>query len=109
MFVEKDFISEGSTLRGRWYSAQTKSEAPCIIMCHGTSATITMCLSDYASEFQKKGFNVFLFDHAGFGRSGGKERQLINPWLQAKGIAAAVSFVKKRDGDHSGKNYPLGR
>lgn len=74
MFVEKEFISEGSILIGRWYSAQTKSEAPCIIMCHGTSATITMCLSDYAAEFQKKGFNVFLFDHAGFGRSGGKER-----------------------------------
>lgn len=103
MFVEKEFISEGSILIGRWYSAQTKSEAPCIIMCHGTSATITMCLSDYAAEFQKKGFNVFLFDHAGFGRSGGKERQIINPWVQAKGIADAVSFVKKRDSDHSGK------
>jgi alpha/beta superfamily hydrolase len=54
-----------------------------------------MCLSDYASEFQKKGFNVFLFDHAGFGKSGGKERQIINPWVQAKGIAAAVSLLKK--------------
>jgi hypothetical protein len=29
--------------------------------------------------------------------------KLINPWLQAKGIADAVSFVKKRDGDHNGK------
>ena len=103
MFVEKDFISEGSKLRGRWYSAKKKSEAPCIIMCHGTSATITMCLSDYASEFQKKGFNVFLFDHAGFGRSDGEERQIINPWVQGRGIADAVSFVKKRDGDHNGK------
>ena len=109
MFVEKDFISEGSKLRGRWYSAKKKSEAPCIIMCHGTSATITMCLSDYASEFQKKGFNVFLFDHAGFGRSDGEERQIINPWVQGRGIADAVSFVKKRDGDHNGKNHPLGR
>ena len=103
MCEEKEFTSEASTLRGRWYTAQNKSKAPCIIMCHGTSATITMCLSDYASEFQKRGFNVFLFDHAGFGRSGGKERQTINPWLQAKGIADAVSFVKTRDGDHNGK------
>jgi uncharacterized protein len=103
MFVENEFISEGATLRGRWYSAQDKPEAPCIIMCHGTSATITMCLSDYASEFQKIGFNVFLFDHAGFGRSGGKERQTINPWIQAKGIADAVSFVKTKDGYHNGK------
>jgi alpha-beta hydrolase superfamily lysophospholipase len=103
MFIEKEFISENIILRGRWYSAQDKLEAPCIIMCHGTSATITMCLSDYASEFQKRGFNVFLFDHAGFGRSDGKERQTINPWVQAKGIADAVSFVKTSNDHHNGK------
>ena len=73
MFVEKEFISEGSILIGRWYSAQTKSEAPCIIMCHGTSATITMCLSDYAAKFQKKGFNVFLFDPIFVGLDQGRE------------------------------------
>ena len=103
MFIEKEFISENVILRGRWYSAQDKLEAPCIIMCHGTSATITMCLSDYASEFQKRGFNVFLFDHAGFGRSDGKERQTINPWVQAKGIADAFSFVKTSNDHHNGK------
>ena len=103
MFIEKEFISENVILRGRWYSAQDKLEAPCIIMCHGTSATITMCLSDYASEFQKRGFNVFLFDHAGFGRSDGKERHTINPWVQAKGIADAVSFVKTSNDHHNGK------
>ena len=103
MFIVKEFISENVILRGRWYSAQDKLEAPCIIMCHGTSATITMCLSDYASEFQKRGFNVFLFDHAGFGRSDGKERQTINPWVQAKGIADAVSFVKTSNDHHNGK------
>ena len=103
MFIEKEFISENVILRGSWYSAQDKLEAPCIIMCHGTSATITMCLSDYASEFQKRGFNVFLFDNAGFGRSDGKERQTINPWVQAKGIADAVSFVKTSNDQHNGK------
>ena len=72
MFFEKEFISEGSILRGRWYAATDSLKAPCIVMCHGTSATITMCLSDYALEFQSKGFNVFLYDHAGFGRSDGK-------------------------------------
>lgn len=103
MFVEKEFISENTILRGRWYHAQDSSDAPCIIMCHGTSATITMCLSDYASEFQKRGFNVFLFDHAGFGRSDGQERQIINPWVQAKGIADAVSFIKTTAEHNNGK------
>ena len=44
-----------------------------------------------------------MFDHAGFGRSEGRNRQTINPWLQAKGIADAVAFVKTQDGSHNGK------
>ena len=77
MFTEKEFISEGDTLRGRWYKTDQNQNAPCIIMCHGTSATISMGLSDYALEFQKSGLNVFLFDHAGFGRSEGANPKLL--------------------------------
>ena len=102
MFIEREFFSEGATLKGRWYGAENGPKAPCIVMCHGTSATITMCLSDYASEFQKNGFNVFLFDHAGFGASGGAVRQTINPWVQAKGISDAVDFVRTLDQHHNG-------
>ena len=75
MFIKKEFTSEGSILRGRWYAAQDAENAPCIVMCHGTSATVPMALSSYATEFQDKGFNVFLYDHAGFGRSDGKTRR----------------------------------
>ena len=59
MFTEKEFISEDTVLSGRWYCAQDTSDAPCIIMCHGTSATIKMCLTDYASEFQKRALTYF--------------------------------------------------
>ena len=103
MFVEKEFISQGAMLRGRWYAAQSEPLAPVIVMCHGTSATISMCLADYATEFQKKGFNVFLYDHVGFGRSDGKHRQTINPWVQGRGIADAVTYLKSADHAHNGK------
>ena len=103
MFVEKEFISQGSILRGRWYAAQNAAMASCIVMCHGTSATVSMCLADYATEFQNKGFNVFLYDHAGFGRSDGKQRQTINPWLQGRGIADAVAYLKSEQHLHNGK------
>ena len=53
MFIEREFFSEGATLKGRWYGAENGPKAPCIVMCHGTSTTITMCLSDYASNFKK--------------------------------------------------------
>lgn len=61
-------------------------------MCHGTLATISMCLADYATEFQNKGFNVFVYDHTGCGRSDGKTQQTINAWIQGLGIADAVTF-----------------
>ena len=51
MFIEKEFMSEGSILRGRWYSAEDPKNAPFILMCHGTSATVPMALSSYAYEF----------------------------------------------------------
>ena len=44
MFTEKEFNSEGTILRGCWYPSQEGKNAPCIIMCHGTSATISMAL-----------------------------------------------------------------
>lgn len=59
MFIEKEFTSEGSILRGRLYTTEDSENAPCIVMCHGTSATVPMALSSYAIEFQNKGFNVF--------------------------------------------------
>jgi alpha-beta hydrolase superfamily lysophospholipase len=103
MFVEKEFMSEGIILRGRWYPTQDEPLAPCIVMSHGTSATVSMCLSEYATEFQQKGFNVFLYDHVGFGRSDGKERQTINPWVQGRGIADAVTYLKSNNQLHNGK------
>ncbi len=69
MFVEKEFNSQGSILRGRWYAASEASLSPCIVMCHGTSATISMCLADYATEFQKKGINVFVYGALKFSSS----------------------------------------
>jgi pimeloyl-ACP methyl ester carboxylesterase len=103
MFIEKEFESEGSILRGRWYPTQDAENAPCIVMCHGTSATVPMALSSYAIEFQNKGFNVFVYDHAGFGRSDGKIRQTINPWVQGRGVADAAKFVKSQKASHNGK------
>lgn len=103
MIFEKEFQSEGSILRGNWYSAADPMSAPCIIMCHGTSATIAMALVEYALEFQKKGFNVFIYDHLGFGISDGSTRLEISPWVQGKGLSDAVSFVKKERNLHNGQ------
>ena len=74
-------------------------------MCHGTSATIRMGLSDYALEFQNRGLNVFLFDHAGFGRSEGANPQTINSLVQIKGINDAASFLKTESSLFNEKSF----
>jgi pimeloyl-ACP methyl ester carboxylesterase len=94
MFEEIEFPSEGAALRGRLYRHACR-RAPGLVMAHGTSATITMVADHYAAAFHRAGFNVLLYDHLGFGASGGQPRQRINPWVQGRGYRDAVNYLKK--------------
>ena len=67
-------------------------------MTHGFSATLTMGVDRYAEVFGEAGFVVLLYDHGGFGRSDGDPRQIINPWVQARGYLDAVSYLRSVDG-----------
>ena len=84
LFEVVEFPSEGATLRGRFYRPVQAAPWPTVVMTHGTTATITMCLDRYAEVFCRAGLAVLLYDHRNFGLSGGEPRQLINPWLQAR-------------------------
>lgn len=96
MFEHVDFQSEGARLRGRLYLSPTPRPSLCIVMAHGTSATIRMVAEDYAGVFHRSGMSVLLYDHRNFGESGGEPRQEINPWIQARGYRDAVAFLKTR-------------
>ena len=96
MFDLVEFPSEGALLRGRFYSRKGHSPAPCVVMAHGTSATIQMVAEDYAAVIQKAGMSVLLYDHRNFGGSGGEPRFEINPWIQARGYRDAVAYVRSR-------------
>ncbi len=96
MFESVEFLSEGTTLRGRFYRPQRASPWPAVVMTHGTTATITMCLDRYAEVFCRAGLAVLLYDHRNFGLSAGEPRQLINPWIQARGYRDAMSYLLKR-------------
>jgi pimeloyl-ACP methyl ester carboxylesterase len=41
---------------------------------------------------------VLLYDHRGFGDSGGEPRRQINPWMEARGYRDAVSYGRSREG-----------
>lgn len=96
MFEPIQFQSEGATLRGRFYHKIGRSPSPCVVMAHGTSATIRMVADDYARAFHDGGLSVLLYDHRNFGDSGGEPRQEINPWVQSRGYRDAVAFLRAR-------------
>ncbi|WP_436933546.1 alpha/beta hydrolase [Halovenus marina] len=87
------FDSEGAELSGWYYTPDSPPPWPLVVMAHGFSATKQMVADRYAEAFQSAGFAVLLYDHRGFGASGGEPRQQINPWMQARGYLDAISFA----------------
>lgn len=91
---EVEFPSQGSVLRGRLFVPDIAAPAPVVVMAHGFSATIDGMVADrYAAVFRKAGIAALLFDHLGFGRSGGEPRQEINAWLQVRGYLDALDTL----------------
>ena len=91
------FESEGAELSGWLYSPDTSPPWPLVVMTHGTSATKQMVLDRYAEVFEAAGLAVLLYDHHGFGASGGEPRQQINPWVQSRGYRDAIDFGSTLD------------
>ncbi len=89
-----EFPSAGTTLRGRLYGPAGGTPWPAVVMAHGFSATITGMVADrYAEAIARGGMTVLLFDHRGFGLSGGEPRQVLNAWDQAIGYRDALTHV----------------
>jgi uncharacterized protein len=111
MYDDVSFTSENATLRGRLYH-HGEGCRPAVVMTHGTTATITMAIDKYAEAIFAAGFDVLLYDHKNFGRSGGEPRQEINPWIQARGYRDAVKYLRERSPDNSialwGDSYSAG-
>lgn len=91
------FRSEGAAMSGWFYSPDTAPPWPLVVMGHGFSATKQMVADKYAEAFSEVGLAVLLYDHRGFGESGGEPRQQINPWVQARGYRDAISFATTLD------------
>lgn len=90
------FSSEGTALRGRLFRAGDEGR-PVVVMAHGFSAVADQ-LFRHAEAFAAAGFNAFVYDHAGFGRSDGYPRQEVDPPRQLRGYRDAVSFVRTLPG-----------
>lgn len=92
------FNSEGADLSGWVYVPDSKPPWPLVVMAHGFSATRHMTVDKYAEVFHAAGLAVLLYDHRGFGDSGGEPRQQINLWIQARGYRDTVSYGRSLEG-----------
>lgn len=86
--------TDGTMLRGWYYTPEGTGRHPTIVMAHGFSAVKEMYLDKYAEAFAQSGLASVVYDHRGFGASDGEPRQEIDPWLQIRDYSDAITFAR---------------
>jgi pimeloyl-ACP methyl ester carboxylesterase len=78
-------------------AAGGSAAAPVVVMAHGLSGTRRDGLGPFAERFAAAGIAALLFDHRGFGDSGG-EPDLFQPRRQLEDWRAAIGFARSLSG-----------
>ncbi len=73
--------------------AGQEAEVPIVVMAHGLSGTRRDRLGAFAEHFAAAGFAALVFDHRGFGDSGG-EPDLFDPARQLEDWRSAIAFAR---------------
>lgn len=90
------FVSGTDRCAAWWYPASGANKpGPVIVMAHGLSGTRRDRLGAFAERFAAAGFAALVFDHRGFGDSGG-EPDLFVPARQLEDWRAAIAYVRTR-------------
>jgi fermentation-respiration switch protein FrsA (DUF1100 family) len=95
---EKTFDAEGTPLAAWLYRPPGDGPHPVVVMAHGFSAVKELYLDAYAEAFAEAGLAALVFDHRGFGASGGEPRQEIDPVAQVRDYRHAITFVRTLEG-----------
>lgn len=96
---EEHLFISGSDRCAAWlYPAEGSAGAtPLIVMAHGLSGTRRDRLGPFAERFAAAGVAALVFDHRGFGDSGG-EPDLFHPRRQQEDWRAAIAFARSLPG-----------
>jgi alpha-beta hydrolase superfamily lysophospholipase len=90
------FTSAGDLCEAWFYAPQPQAAGgpvPVVVMAHGLSGTRRDRLGPFAERFAAAGFAALVFDHRGFGDSGG-EPDLFDPQMQLDDWRAAIDFTR---------------
>jgi pimeloyl-ACP methyl ester carboxylesterase len=103
-----EFDSQGERCAAWFYPAVgTQVETPIVVMAHGLSGTRRDGLGPFAERFASAGIAALVFDHRGFGDSGG-EPDLFHPTRQLEDWRAAIGFARSLDGIDPGRVATFG-
>ena len=92
------FQADGEDCAAWFYPGHDEtSPKPIVVMAHGLSGTRRDCLGPFAERFAAAGIAALLFDHRGFGDSGG-EPDLFHPTRQLDDWRAAIGFARSLSG-----------
>jgi uncharacterized protein len=93
-----DFDCHGNRCAAWLYPAGTASTATAlVVMAHGLSGTRRDGLGPFAERFAAAGISALVFDHRGFGDSGG-EQDLFHPARQLEDWRTAIAFGRSLNG-----------
>jgi alpha-beta hydrolase superfamily lysophospholipase len=93
-------FASGSDRCAAWLYRPPRANAnglPIVVMAHGLSGTRRDRLGAFATRFAAAGLFALVFDHRGFGDSGG-EPDLFHPALQLQDWQAAIDFARALPG-----------
>jgi pimeloyl-ACP methyl ester carboxylesterase len=88
-------------------AAGAGAPAPVVVMAHGLSGTRRDGLGPFAERFAAAGIAAVLFDHRGFGESGG-EPDLFHPRRQLEDWRAAIACARSLPGIDPGRVATFG-
>src|SRR3954447_18934657 len=93
-----DFASGADACAAWLYpAAGDAGQSPIVVMAHGLSGTRRDRLGPFAERFAGAGVAAVVFDHRGFGDSGG-EADLFEPRRQLEDWRAAIDFARSLPG-----------
>jgi pimeloyl-ACP methyl ester carboxylesterase len=93
-----EFEVEGDACAAWMYEPDGRDGGwPVVVMAHGLSGTRRDRLGVFAERFAQAGCTALVFDHRGFGDSGGQPDR-FDPERQLEDWAAAIAFARRQAG-----------
>jgi len=91
--------ADGTPLRG-WYQHPRGAHEPwpVVVVSHGFGAVKEMYLDAIAVQLADAGLGCLVYDHRGFGESGGEPRQEIDPFQQVADARDAITRAQALEG-----------